>query len=52
MRSSPRSSSSPTRFPDDIRLDDWKDPYTSSVLAGEYMKFLAATVRVAVASSL
>ena len=40
-------------FPDDIRLNDWwKDPYTSSVLAGEYMKFLAATVRVAAASSL
>lgn len=40
-------------FPDDVRLGDWwRDPYTSSVLAGEYMKFLAATVRVAAASNL
>lgn len=40
-------------FPDDIHLNDWwGDSYTSSVLAGEYIKFLAATVRVAAASGL
>lgn len=40
-------------FPDDIHLNDWwTDPYTSSVLAGEYVKLLAATVRVAAASGL
>jgi uncharacterized SAM-binding protein YcdF (DUF218 family) len=40
-------------FPDDIRLNDWwKDPYTSSILAGEYLKFIAASVRVAAASNL
>ena len=40
-------------FPDDIHLNDWwRDSYTSGVLAGEYLKLLAATVRVAVASGL
>ena len=40
-------------FPDDIHLDDWwTDTYTSGVLAGEYVKLLAATVRVAAASGL
>jgi uncharacterized SAM-binding protein YcdF (DUF218 family) len=36
-------------FPDNVRLNDWwKDSYTSGVLAGEYMKLLAATGRVLV----
>lgn len=40
-------------FPDDIHLNDWwKDSYTSSVLAGEYLKLLAATARVAAASGM
>lgn len=38
-------------FPDNVRLNDWwKDPYTTGVLASEYVKFLAASVRVATAS--
>lgn len=40
-------------FPDDIHLNDWwRDRYTSSVLASEYLKLLAATARVAAASGL
>ncbi len=40
-------------FPDEVHLGEWwREPYTSSVLAGEYVKLLAATVRVAVASGL
>ena len=40
-------------FPDEVHLGDWwHDPYTSGVLASEYLKFVAATVRVAAASGL
>jgi uncharacterized SAM-binding protein YcdF (DUF218 family) len=40
-------------FPDDIHLNDWwTDSTTTGVLAGEYVKLLAATVRVAAASGL
>ncbi len=40
-------------FPDDIHLNDWwREPYTSGVLAGEYLKLIAATARVAAASRL
>lgn len=40
-------------FPDDIHLNDWwKDSYTSNILAGEYLKLLAATARVAAASGM
>lgn len=40
-------------FPDDIHLNDWwKEPTTTGVLASEYVKLLAATVRVAAASGL
>lgn len=34
-------------FPDQIRLDEWwRDPETTGVLAWEYLKLLAATVRL------
>jgi uncharacterized SAM-binding protein YcdF (DUF218 family) len=34
-------------FPDRVRLDEWwRDPETTAVLAGEYVKFLAASVRL------
>ena len=40
-------------FPDDVHLSEWwREPYTTGVLAGEYLKYLAATVRVAAASGL
>jgi uncharacterized SAM-binding protein YcdF (DUF218 family) len=38
-------------FPDGVRLEVWwRDPETTGVLAWEYVKFLGATVRVAVAT--
>jgi len=38
-------------FPDRVRLSEWwSDPETTGVLAGEYFKFLASTVRVGVAT--
>lgn len=40
-------------FPDDVHLSEWwRESYTSSVLASEYTKFVAATLRVAIASGL
>jgi len=40
-------------FPDRIRLDEWwRDPETTGVLAGEYMKFLAAVGRLGTATAL
>lgn len=39
-------------FPDQIRLEEWwRDPETTGVLAGEYLKFLAATVRLGAATA-
>lgn len=38
-------------FPDRVRLDEWwSDPETTGVLTGEYLKFLAATVRLSIAT--
>jgi uncharacterized SAM-binding protein YcdF (DUF218 family) len=40
-------------FPDDVHLSEWwREPYTTGVLASEYLKYLAATLRVAAASGL
>jgi uncharacterized SAM-binding protein YcdF (DUF218 family) len=36
-------------FPDRVRLDEWySDPETTAVLAGEYLKFIASSARLAV----
>lgn len=40
-------------FPDRVRLDEWwRDPETTGVLAWEYVKFLAAAVRVGIATGI
>jgi uncharacterized SAM-binding protein YcdF (DUF218 family) len=38
-------------FPDQVRLSEWwSDPETTGVLAGEYLKFIGSSVRLAVAT--
>jgi uncharacterized SAM-binding protein YcdF (DUF218 family) len=40
-------------FPDRVRLDEWySDPETTAVLAGEYVKFIASSARLALVTGL
>jgi uncharacterized SAM-binding protein YcdF (DUF218 family) len=40
-------------FPDRVRLDEWySDPETTTVLAGEYLKFIVSTARLALVTGL
>lgn len=40
-------------FPDQVRLSEWwGDPETTGVLAGEYLKFVGSSVRLAIATRL